>query len=299
MRLITYTVDGESRTGALRGRQVVDLNREDAAIPTTMVALLEGGAATLARAAAAAEGGKATSDLADVHLESPVRRPPRILAVGLNYVRHILEIPEEARKKMGLDVPRQPVIFNKQNTSANGPYDPILLPPESRELDYEAELGVVIGKTCRRVPEDEAMQVVAGYLILNDVSVRDWQRAAPTMTMGKSWDSHCPMGPALVTPDEVPDPYALEVCLTVDGVERQKFRTGEMHFNIATQIAYLSTAFTLQPGDVIATGTSAGVAAFMPGQPWLTEGQVVRIEIDGLGHIENTVVRDDGEGYIR
>lgn len=161
MRLITYTVDGETRTGALRGPQVVDLNRVDAAIPTTMVALLEGGEAMLARAAAAADVGEATGNLADVRLESPVRHPPRILAVGLNYVQHILEIPKEARERMGLDIPRQPVIFNKQNTSANGPYDPILLPPESHELDYEAELGVVIGKTCRRVSEDEAMRVVA------------------------------------------------------------------------------------------------------------------------------------------
>ena len=299
MRLITYTLDNETRVGALRGDRVVDLNRTDGTLPTSLVALLEGGDAVLARAAAAAEAGDAAADLAHVHLESPVQQPPKILAVGLNYVRHILEIPEEVRKARGLEVPKQPVIFNKQNTSANGPHDPILLPPESHLLDYEAELGVVIGKTCRRVRKDEAMQVVAGYVILNDVSVRDWQMAAPTMTMGKSWDSHCPMGPALVTPDEVPDPYALQVRLTVDGEERQNFRTGEMHFDIATQIAHLSTAFTLQPGDVIATGTSAGVAAFMPGQPWLTEGQVVRIEIDGLGYIENTVVRDTGERYIR
>lgn len=174
-----------------------------------------------------------------------------------------------------------------------------MLPAESNGMDYEAELGMVVGKTCRRVREREAMRVVAGYVILNDVTIRDWQRATPTMTMGKSWDSHCPMGPALVTADEVPGPHALGVRLTVDGEERQNFNTADMHFGIPAQIAHLSTAFTLLPGDVIATGTSAGVAVFRPGRPWLTEGQVVRIEIDGLGHIENRVVQDEGERYIR
>ena len=195
--------------------------------------------------------------------------------------------------------PQIPMIFNKQCTAANGPYDPVKLPPESEQLDYEAELGVVIGKTCRRVSKEDAMRVVAGFTIVNDLSIRDWQRATPTMTMGKSWDTHCPMGPAVVSKDEVPDPYQLQVRLTVDGEERQNFSTGDMTFDIETQIAHLSTAFTLLPGDVIATGTSAGVAAWRPGQPWLTEGQIVRVEISGIGHIENPVVRDAGERYIR
>ena len=299
MRLISYTTNGETRTGALRGDEVVDLNRTDSAIPTDMIALLAGGDAMMARAGKAAETGTAVAALADVRLESPVPVPPRILAVGLNYLEHFYEIPEEIREKRGMKVPEVPVIFNKQNTSATGPFDPILLPPESSEIDYEAELGVVIGKTCRRVSEAEAMQVVAGFVIVNDVTVRDWQRATPTMTMGKSWDSHCPMGPALVTPDEIDDLYALQVRLTVNGEERQQFSTGDMHFNIAQQIAHLSTAFTLVPGDVIATGTSAGVAVFRPDRPWLKDGQVVRIEIDGLGYIENPVARDTGEKFIR
>ncbi|MGI9322392.1 MAG: fumarylacetoacetate hydrolase family protein, partial [Pseudomonadales bacterium] len=138
-----------------------------------------------------------------------------------------------------------------------------------------------------------------GFTIVNDISIRDWQRATPTMTMGKSWDSHCPMGPALVTRDELPDPYKLEVKLTVDGEERQNFKTADMHFKIEEQIAHLSTAFTLVPGDVIATGTSAGVAAFRPDQPWLTEGQVVRIDVAGIGYLENRVAKDKGESYIR
>ncbi len=299
MRLISYTLNGETRTGAVRGDRICDLNRIDSAIPTDMIALLAGGEHMLSRARAAADAGAPDTSLADVHLECPVPRPPRILAVGLNYMSHILEMPEAVRKARGLETPERPIVFNKQNTAATGPYDPIRLPPESVQLDYEAELGVVIGKTCRRVPEADALQVVAGYLVLNDVTIRDWQRATPTMTMGKSWDSHCPMGPALVTADEVSDPCNLHVRLTVDGEERQNFNTGEMHFKIEQQIAHLSTAFTLLPGDVIATGTSAGVAMFRPGQPWLREGQVVRIEISGLGHIENQVVRDEGERFIR
>ena len=195
-------------------------------------------------------------------------------------------------------MPKTPIIFNKQNTAASGPFDPIQLPPESTELDYEGELGLVIGKTCRRVSEQDALSVVAGYTVINDVTVRDWQRAAPTMTMGKSWDSHCPMGPVLLTRDQVPDPYIFQVRTTVDGEERQNFSTSGMHFKIEALIAYLSTAFTLLPGDVISTGTSAGVATFADGQPLLTEGQVVRIEIDGIGYIENQVVKDNSS-FIR
>ena len=299
MKLITFTQGGKTRTGVLLDEdRIIDLHATDPAVPEDMLALLQGGDEMLAKASAAAASGEASIALADVKLECPVPRPPRILAVGLNYIDHINEAPEAVRKASDRKVPKTPIIFNKQSTAANGPYDPIQLPAESTELDYEGELAVVIGKTCRRVSEKDALSVVAGFTVLNDVSVRDWQRAAPTMTMGKSWDSHCPMGPVLVTRDEVPDPYNLQVRTTVDGEERQNFNTGAMHFKIETQIAYLSTAFTLLPGDVIATGTSAGVAAFTEGQPWLKEGQVVRIEIDGIGFIENKVVKDDSS-FIR
>ena len=236
--------------------------------------------------------------LADVKLESPVLLPPKILAVGLNYMEHFLEIPEAIREARGMKPPEVPVIFNKQSTAANGPYDPIWLPPESTQLDYEAELGVVIGKRCRRVSREQAFEVIAGYTILNDVTIRDWQLRTPTMTMGKSWDSHCPMGPAIITRDECGDPENLDVRLLVDGEERQNFNTRDMLFGIAAQIEHLSTAFTLLPGDVIATGTSAGVAMFGEGQPWLREGQTVRVEVEGLGYIENPVVSDPGTRFI-
>ncbi|MEM6832504.1 MAG: fumarylacetoacetate hydrolase family protein [Pseudomonadota bacterium] len=299
MRLVTFTKDGSTRTGALRADEVVDLNATDASIPAEMVALLEGGEAMLAKAAQAAQTGQAAANIQDIKLESPVLRPPKILAVGVNYEAHFLEIPEDTRKKVGGKLPESPIIFNKQSTSATGPYDPVFRPIESNELDYEAELGVVIGKTCRRVSKEQAFDVIAGYTVVNDVTVRDWQRKGPTMTMGKSWNSHCPMGPAIVTKDEIDDPEDLRVVLTVDGDERQNFNTKDMVFGIAAQIEFLSTAFTLVPGDVIVTGTSAGVATFMPGQPYLREGQSCRVEIDNLGYIENKIALDEGESFIR
>ena len=298
MKLVTYTAHNQTRLGALKGDGIVDLQATDANLPGDMLSLLQGGDNALAAARAAAETGSVAVSLADAQLECPIGNPPKILAVGLNYVQHILEIPEDIRKSRGLNVPTTPVIFNKQSTSANGPYAPISLPQESNELDYEAELGVVIGKTCRRVSKEDASSVIAGYTIVNDVTIRDWQRATPTMTMGKSWDTHCPMGPSIVTTDEITDPHSLNVRLTVDGDERQSYNTADMHFKIDELIAHLSTAFTLLPGDVIATGTSAGVAMFMAGQPWMQAGQKVRIEVDRIGYIENTVVADS-ESYIR
>lgn len=299
MRLITFTHEGTTRTGVLRNDGIIDLKATNYSIPDDMTALLRGGEAMLEKVAEALETGTPIAKISDVKLESPVLSPPKILAVGLNYEDHFKEIPEVVRKKVGNKLPETPIIFNKQSTSATGPYDSVYRPVESDELDYEAELGVVIGKTCRRVSKENAFEVVVGFTILNDVTIRDWQRAAPTMTMGKSWDSHCPMGPAIVTKDEVTDPENLNVVLTVDGDVRQKFNTGDMLFNIATQIEYLSTAFTLTPGDVIATGTSAGVATFMPNQPYLREGQTCRVEIDELGYIENKVELDQGESFIR
>ncbi len=298
MQLVTYTANNQTRLGALKKDGIVDLQAADANLPGDMLSLLQGGDDALAAARAAAETGSVAVSLSDAQLACPIGNPPKILAVGLNYVQHILEIPEEIRKARGFNVPTTPVIFNKQSTSANGPYAPIGLPQESNELDYEAELGVVIGKTCRRVSKEDAYSVIAGYTIVNDVTIRDWQRATPTMTMGKSWDTHCPMGPSIVTTDEITDPHSLHVRLTVDGEERQNYNTADMHFKIDELIAHLSTAFTLLPGDVIATGTSAGVAMFMDGQPWLEAGQTVRIDVDQIGHIENTVVAES-QSYIR
>ncbi|MEM8729268.1 MAG: fumarylacetoacetate hydrolase family protein [Pseudomonadota bacterium] len=299
MRLVTYTKDGATCIGAIKDGAIVDFSGANGSLPADMLTLLQGGDALLETARALVEETEATIPLDEVTLQSPIPNPPRVLAVGINYMDHFLEIPEEVRTAKGLTAPKVPVVFNKQTESVTGPYAPVMAPPESAQLDYEAELAVVIGRTCRRVSAEDAHKVIMGYTILNDVSVRDWQLASMTMTMGKSWDSHCPMGPALVTADEVTDPQNLQVRLTVDGEEQQNFNTGEMIFNIAQQIEYLSTACTLLPGDVIATGTSAGVALFREGQPWLTAGQTVRVEIEGLGHIENQIETDPGISFIQ
>ena len=298
MRLVTFTHNGVTRIGAQRGDDIVDLNAADGSLPTNMRALLEGGDSLMAKAKEAAETGAASVRLSDVKLESPVDTPPRILAVGLNYMAHYLELPAHIREARFPKPPETPVMFNKQTTSVNGPYDPIALPPESPELDFEAELGVVIGKTCRRVPIDRAHEVIAGYTVLNDVTIRDWQRAAPTMTVGKSFDTHCPMGPALVTPDEISDPDKLQVKCWVDGELRQDFNTNDMIISVAKVINYLSTAFTLLPGDIIASGTSSGVALWAPGQPWMKEGQVCKVEIEEIGFIENKVERETAAPII-
>lgn len=299
LKLVTFTFEESTRTGAQIGSDILDLNAADPSIPRDMVSLLQGGDTMMNRVRDAVNAGGTTIKLEQVKLESPVMNPPKILAVGLNFMAHWDEIPSEVKERNGLKLPEKPVIFNKQSSSVTGPFDGIELPPESIKLDYEAELGVVIGKTCRRVAKEDVLDVIAGFTCLNDVTVRDWQHHSPNWTMGKSWDTHCPMGPCMVTKDEIDDMQNLQIKLFVDDEERQNFNTGEMIFDVATQISYLSTAFTLCPGDVIATGTSAGVALFRPGPPWLTAGQKVRMEVEGIGAIENTVVSDPGRSFIR
>lgn len=285
MRLITFTQDGSTRIGQLNGEEITDLSQSNPELPTDMVAFLEAGDAAMDAARAAA--GKHYA-LSDVKLESPVLRPSKMLAVALNYRDHLEEV-QEARPEF--PTPTVPILFTKQNTSINGPYDPIYLPKESEQLDYEAELAIVIGKRARRVPKERAMEVVAGSTINNDVTIRDWQLASPTMTIGKSWDSHCPLGPSLVTLDEV-DPTNLDFTCTVNGEVRQQSNTSNLIFDVPTLIEHVSTALTLMPGDVILTGTTSGVALWMPGQPWLKEGDKVRVEMDQLGAIENEVAAD-------
>ena len=228
--------------------------------------------------------------LVDVRLLAPVR-PRKFLAIGLNYADHIAE--------SGMEAPQFPIFFNKQATCVVGPYDDIHMPRVSTLLDYEGELAIVIGRRCRHVPVEEAPDVIAGYTITNDVSVRDWQLRTPTMTMGKSFDTHGPLGPWVVTADEIGDPHDLRIRTFVNEEMRQDGSTGEMVFNCFEQVAHLSEAFTLEPGDVIATGTPAGVGAVR--QPFpeglLKVGDVVRIEIDGIGSMENTVV-EEPEGFV-
>ena len=228
--------------------------------------------------------------LADVQLRQPILRPGKILAIGLNYAAHAKESVSFI-KSTPASVQKW---FNKQSTAANGPYDPVHLPVVSEQLDYEAELVAIIGKTGRHVPEDRALEIVAGYSCGCDVSVRDWQRASQTMIMGKGFDTHAPFGPYLVTPDEIDDFGALEVRGYVNGELRQSGHARDMVFSLQQQIAHLSQAFTLEPGDVIFTGTPAGVGAGFDPPKWLKAGDRIRVEVTGLGHMENEIVRESG-----
>lgn len=226
--------------------------------------------------------------IADVDLLAPVKRPPKFLAIGLNYAEHIDET--------GRDKPAFPTFFNKQSTcvTGSGPASPIVLPAVSEMVDYEGELGLVIGRRCRNVATEDALSAVAGYLVVNDVSARDWQYKAPTWTLGKSFDTHGPIGPWLVTADEVPDPQDLRLRTTVNGDLRQDATTAAMITSCAEQISILSTVFTLEPGDVLATGTPSGVGMARTPPAFLVHGDVVRIEIDGVGAIENVATAERG-----
>jgi len=287
MRLGTFTHSGTRRIGVLTDDGIVDLAEADPRLPRDMTALLAGGsdALAMARAAAARRGPRLA--IADVTLDAPVPRPPKFLAIGLNYADHV--------KESGLEAPPFPVFFNKQSTCVTGPYAPIHLPRVSPLLDYEGELAFVIGRRCRHVPRDRAAQVIAGYLVCNDVSVRDWQLRTPTMTMGKSFDTHGPLGPWLVTPDEIGDPHALELRTWVNGELRQHSNTRELIYDCFAQVEHLSTAFTLEPGDVITTGTPSGVGGARQPPAFLRAGDVVRIEIERIGAIENRVIEEPEE----
>jgi len=222
--------------------------------------------------------------LSSVELLAPIDDPQKFLGIGMNYAEHAKEAAAA-----GVPTPTSQFWFNKQVSCLTGPYADIERPRVSVQLDHEIELGVVIGRPTRHVSREDARSAIAGYLVANDVSVRDWlQKLSPTFTLGKSFDTHGPIGPWLTTDDEIADPLDLEMTLSVNGEVRQRGRTDDMIYDVYEQIAYLSQVFTLQPGDILATGTPSGIGA--PTQTWLVPGDVVRAEIAGLGAIENRVV---------
>jgi 2-keto-4-pentenoate hydratase/2-oxohepta-3-ene-1,7-dioic acid hydratase in catechol pathway len=209
-------------------------------------------------------------------------RPRKFFAVGLNYADHVAETGRQGAEF--------PTIFMKANSCVTGPYDAVLRPRDSRTLDYEGELGIVIGKRVRRATAAEARAAIAGYVVTNDVSVREWQNRTSQWSLGKSFDTHGPIGPWLVTPDELPDPHALELRTYVNGALRQEANTRDLIFDCFALVEALSAMCTLEPGDVIATGTPAGIGNRMTPPQFLVSGDVVRVEIEGIGAIENHVV---------
>jgi 2-keto-4-pentenoate hydratase/2-oxohepta-3-ene-1,7-dioic acid hydratase in catechol pathway len=284
MKLASFEVAGHRSIGVVLGNEIADI-AVDGTLPAAMEAFLSLGAEGMARARSLSAHGR-RHRLADVHLLSPVTRPQKYLAIAANYQSHINEV---LAANPDYVPPVHQRWFTKLPTATNGPYDPIPMPPESSELDYEAELAIVIGTRCRRVSVADAPSVVAGYTVCNDISVRDWQKRSPTIMLGKAWDRHGPLGPWIVTPDEIGDPHTLRITCTVNGEVRQDGSTSEMINDCWEQIAYLSTVFTLEPGDVIATGTPFGTGGSAKPPRYLQIGDVVRCEVEKIGAIEGVV----------
>jgi 2-keto-4-pentenoate hydratase/2-oxohepta-3-ene-1,7-dioic acid hydratase in catechol pathway len=273
--------DGTLTTAAIVGDEAVDLSALDPGIPREMTELLAHLDQDPGRVRAAVESGKERISLGSVTLEAPVQRPGKFLAVGLNYADHVAET--------GATVPDYPTVFAKASTSVAGPYADVLRPAASDQLDFEGELGFVIGRRCRYVGREQAAGVIAGYVIINDYSVRDIQLRTSQWILGKSSDTHGVIGPWIVTGDEL-DPHSLALRTTVNGEIRQSSNTSNLIFDCYAQVEIISSICTLEPGDVIATGTPGGVG--MATGRFLAPGDVVRVEIDGIGAIENRVVQE-------
>lgn len=284
MKLAQFRIDNTVRIGLISEQGIIDLCRYIPEIPSEMISLISRWEEFKKPISAI----KVTPDypLDSVHFESPVSRPGKIMGIGLNYADHAAEAASE-----GLERPEHQVWFTKAVTCINGPFDPIQLPLASDKLDYEAELVFIIGKRCKNISESEARSAIFGFCVGNDVSVRDWQLRTGQFTIGKSFDTHAPIGPYIVTADAI-DETNLGIRCYVNGDKRQESNTRHLMFSCAAQIAHLSQAMTLEPGDVIFTGTPAGVGALMDPPCFLTEGDVVRTEIDQLGAIENIVAKE-------
>ena len=313
LKLVSYTYEGETRIGAVANRQVIDLNRAyeallrergdprapamaETIVPPDMGQFLQGEMRSMEgakEAVAFAQRQPADQmrkrgilrELAAVELMAPIPRPTKITLMGFNYRAHADEMLKE--------VPKYPLLFGAYATAVNGPGSPIPLPKGSEKPDYEAELGVVIGKRGKNVSPSEAMDYVAGYLIVNDVTDRAWQNRTSQYLIGKLVEKFKAMGPYLVTKDEIADPHKLAIKLWVNDELRQDSNTGLQVYKISDVVAYMSTFWTLETGDVLSTGTPAGVGDRRNPPVYLKSGDTVRIEITGLGMLENQIVAEE------
>jgi 2-keto-4-pentenoate hydratase/2-oxohepta-3-ene-1,7-dioic acid hydratase in catechol pathway len=278
MKLATFETNGREHIGVVVGDGLIDLSQAAPRLPQDLIGLIAAWGTAESEVRRIAATAKTHFALKSVRLLAPVPRPQKILAIGLNYADHIAET--------GAQKPDRQVWFAKLPNAVNGPNDPIQMPKASSMIDYEAELVAIIGKRCKHVTKDDAASVVFGYCNGNDVSVRDWQRHTPQWILGKSFDTHAPMGPWVTTADEVGDPHALGIRCFVNGEKRQDSNTKNLVFSIYDQIALLTQAMTLYPGDCIFSGTPGGVGMAMKPPQFLKAGDVVRVEIDKLGALE-------------
>jgi 2-keto-4-pentenoate hydratase/2-oxohepta-3-ene-1,7-dioic acid hydratase in catechol pathway len=283
MRFVSFISDTGFRTAGVRDDMYVDLNATDPGVPTSMKRLLAQGERGLDRARRATEQGQAL-DPESVTLAAPVPDPEKIICIGLNYADHAAE--------SGVAIPSEPVVFNKFPTAVCGPGTPIVLPVESQRVDYEAELVIVIGAEARHVSEEKSKRYIAGYTCGNDVSARDWQLEKPggQWLLGKSFDTFAPIGPILVTSDEVDSPGSLDIRLRLNGQCMQDSNTQQLIFCIEHIVSYISRICTLKPGDIIFTGTPPGVGMARKPPVFLKDGDVIEVEIEGLGVLRNMVV---------
>jgi 2-keto-4-pentenoate hydratase/2-oxohepta-3-ene-1,7-dioic acid hydratase in catechol pathway len=286
MQLVRYEVGGRIRHGRLSGGMIEELRSWDG--PSGVVAAVDAPSANL------------SFPLSDVRLRAPVPSPQKFLGVWLNYRDHAKEL---ISKGIAIGVPESPVWFSKLSSCVVGPDAAIIVPrvvvPKVPPMvDYAAELAVVIGRRCRNVSVAAAMSVVAGFTVCNDVSVRDWQMRSPTPLLGKSFDTHGPLGPWLVTPDEFGDVAGKRVRTWVNDELLQDGSTDDLIFSVEELIALLSTVCTLEPGDVIATGTPCGIGALRNPPRWLVPGDVVAVEVEGVGRLENPVVAEPQHGPL-
>lgn len=282
MKIARYAVNGEEKIGLINGG-ALDLDRHLSNVPTDILQLITRWKA-FEPALRALLNNVPDHDLSDVKLLAPIPSPRKILGIGLNYADHLAE--------SGMAAPEDQLWFSKAPTCANGPFDPISLPRVSSQLDYEAELVVVIGRRCRYATREDAQSAIFGYCAGNDVTVRDWQFKTSQFTLGKSFDTHAPHGPWIVTADELSPQQGLDICCQVNGEVRQQSNTKHMYFDPVAQVQHLSQVMTLEPGDLLFTGTPEGVGAVRKPPVWLKRGDRVRVEISGIGAIENEVVAD-------
>jgi acylpyruvate hydrolase len=316
MKLVTFAHRGVQRVGLLEREGVIDVNRAyaallvqrgglraeamaDALVPAEMIGILEAGEGALAAiregtgyvreglgSGEQAEGLRRDGvvfSLSEVTLKAPVPRPGKLILLGLNYRDHAEET--------GQKIPEVPTLFAKYNNSIVGPGATILIPRATEQIDYEAEFAFVIGRRAHCIPRERALDYVAGYTIINDVSARDYQFVTSQWMVGKTFDTHCPMGPALVFKEEIADPHDLDISLSIAGEVLQKSSTNQLIFKIPETVEYLSQVMTLEPGDVISTGTPSGVGFTRKPPRWLRPGETVRIDIAGLGVLENPVAK--------